>query len=93
MAGIPGEGGISDKASKAGPYHLECSLGFDVFVEQKGKTTLSFQKQCTLFRAPECKGRIIWPFDYVASLGPLSSGSLVCIKRTISKEVRLLLLQ
>ena len=93
VAWAPGEGGISDKASKAGPYHLECSLGFDVFVEQKGKTTLSFQKQCTLFRAPECKGRIIWPFDYVASLGPLSSGSLVCIKRTISKEVRLLLLQ
>ena len=49
--------------------------------------------QCTWFTAPECKERIIWPFDNVASLGPLSSGSLVCIKRTISREVRLLLLQ
>ena len=85
---------MSDKASKVGPHHLEGSLGFDVFVEQKGKTTvISFEMQCTWFTAPECKERIIWPFDNVASLGPLSSGSLVCIKRTISREVRLLLLQ
>ena len=83
---------MSDKASKVGPHHLEGSLGFDVFVEQKGKTTvISFEMQCTWFRTPECKERIIWPFDNVASLGPLSSGSLVCIKRTISREVRLLL--
>ena len=92
VAWAPGEGGMSDKASKAGPYHLEFSLGFDVFVEQKGKTTLSFQMQRTWFRTPECKERIIWPSDFVASLGPLSSGHLVRIKRTISREVRLLLL-
>jgi len=46
---------MSDKASKAGPYHLECSLGFDVFVEQKGKTTLSFQMQRTWFKTQSAR--------------------------------------
>ena len=39
------------------------------------------------------QGKNNMAFLVVASLGPLSSGSLVCIKRTISKEVRLLLLR
>ena len=39
---------MSDKASKVGPHHLEGSLGFDVFVEQKGKTNLLQVLKCSV---------------------------------------------
>ena len=37
-----------DKASKPGPYLLEFCLGFDIFVEQKGKTNLLQVLKCSV---------------------------------------------